>query len=77
VAGKSLDEFMTDQQLRWAVERAVEIIEASRRVPEELKAATLPSRGGAWPMSVTSCGTVTTWSYRPGSGRSRRFISDR
>jgi uncharacterized protein with HEPN domain len=39
VAGKSLDEFMADQQLRWAVERAVEIIsEASRRVPEELKA---------------------------------------
>ena len=39
VSGKSFDEFQRDWTFRFAVQRAIEIIsEASRRLPEELKA---------------------------------------
>jgi uncharacterized protein with HEPN domain len=39
-AGKTLAEFEADWELRFIVQRAIEIIsEATRRLPEELKAA--------------------------------------
>ena len=38
VAGKTLEDFQSDCLLRFAVQRAIEIIsEASRRIPEELQ----------------------------------------
>lgn len=38
-AGKDFDQFEEDRKLRYAVERSIEIIsEASRRIPDELKA---------------------------------------
>ncbi len=39
VAGASYEDFQANRQLRWAVERGMEIIsEASRRIPDDLKA---------------------------------------
>ena len=39
VAGKDFDHFVADRQLRYAVERSIEIIsEASRRIPDAVKA---------------------------------------
>jgi uncharacterized protein with HEPN domain len=66
--GKSLSDFESSWQLRWLVQRAIEIIsEASRGIPKEL-AATRPEI--PWPQ-VQGIGNVLRHEY---SGLSDRII---
>ena len=63
VAGKTLTEFRGDWELRFIVERAIEIIpEATRRVPDDLKALRPEIPGEASLALATFCGTSTTQS---------------
>jgi uncharacterized protein with HEPN domain len=58
--GKTLEEFKASWQLRWLVQRAIEIIsEASRAIPEEL---TNTQPGVPWP-SVRGIGNVLRHDY--------------
>lgn len=60
VGGATLADFRASRQLRWAVERGIEIIsEASRRIPDDLKAqyADIP-----WP-KVAGIGNVLRHEY--------------
>lgn len=60
MAGVSLEAFQTDIRKRWLVERALEIIsEASRRLPEDLKAR---HPGIPWP-KVAGIGNVLRHDY--------------
>lgn len=63
--GRTLDDFKTDWQLRWLVERAIEIIsEASRAIPDDLR-RTRPEI--PWPsrvLSAMSCATNTRACHR-------------
>lgn len=60
IAGKDFDHFVEDRRLRYAVERSIEIIsEASRRIPDELK-ATRPEI--AW-KAIAGIGSVMRHDY--------------
>lgn len=60
VAGKTFEEFEADWELRFIVQRAIEIIsEATRRLPAELKPGPR-SNGEALLESATCCGTNIT-----------------
>jgi uncharacterized protein with HEPN domain len=58
MADATLAAFEADKPKRWIVERGIEIIsEASRRLPQELKARHPRYRGRRWQASATCCAT--------------------
>jgi hypothetical protein len=69
VAGASFAEYARNWTMRRAVERGIEIIsEASRHLPEELKASSLRSAGARSRRSTTCSGTNTAGSTTGSSG---------
>ena len=68
-AGKTFEDFQRDWLLRKGAERGVEIIsEASRHLPDDLKARHPYPRWRDVPASATSCGTNITGSRIKSSG---------
>jgi uncharacterized protein with HEPN domain len=66
VAGKSFEEFQADWEFRFVVQRAIEVIsEATRRLPEELKA----TRAEIHWRSIAAMGNVLRHEYHTISDR--------
>jgi uncharacterized protein with HEPN domain len=66
VAGIDYETFRDDLMRFHAVTRCLEIIpEASRRLPDEMKAPILRSPGKRWPRRATSIAMITRMSPRP------------
>jgi uncharacterized protein with HEPN domain len=80
LVGKWRAEFVADRLCQRGVERCLEVVsEASRRLPDELKAAhpeiAWRKVAGIGPASATCCATTTTRSTRASSGTRRRLRS--
>jgi len=68
--GMSFQQYSSDRKTQRAVERCLEVIsEASRHIPDEIRATTPKSRGVMLPASATSFATNTTTSQLELFGR--------
>jgi hypothetical protein len=75
LAGVTIQAFQTERRKQWLVERGLEIIsEASRRLPEAMKAAIRSFHGPRLPESATSFGTITSTSLTTCYGASCMMI---